>query len=141
MRSNRIPVAIALCALLSTSLSCGDDDNGSTGPPAPVPGTLILTLDTPYADDGAVLLRLEGPNITQVELAAPGLYLRFLEDQAGLTAVFVGNVSAGDLLSFRVPECESRRFLWWCGSRGSGSFEHNASVARGVYADGGSVRP
>ena len=104
MRNNRIPVAIGLCVLLSTSVSCGDDDKGSTGPPDPVPGTLTLSLATPYGDDGAVLLRLEGPDMTQVGLAAPGLYLRFLEDQGGVTAVFVGDVSAGDMLTFDVPD-------------------------------------
>ena len=104
MRNTRIPVAIVLCALLSTSVSCGDDDNGSTGPPDPVPGTLTLSLETPYGDDGAVLLRLDGADITQVELAAQGLYLRFLEDQTGVMAVFVGDVSEGDLLTFHVPD-------------------------------------
>jgi len=83
MLNSRILVVIAMCALLSTSVSCGDDDNGSTGP---------------------FLLRLEGPDMTQVGLAAPGLYLRLLEDQAGVTAVFVGDVTSGDLLTFHVPD-------------------------------------
>jgi hypothetical protein len=104
MRNSRIPVAIVLCALLSTSVSCGDDDNGSTGPPDPVPGTLTLTLGTVHLDDGALVLRLQGAAISQVELAAPGLYLRFLEDQTGVTAVFVGDIVSGDLLSFHVPD-------------------------------------
>ncbi len=104
MLNSRILVVIAMCALLSTSVSCGDDDNGSTGPADPVPGTLTLTLGTPYGDDGAFLLRLEGPDMTQVGLAAPGLYLRLLEDQAGVTAVFVGDVTSGDLLTFHVPD-------------------------------------
>ena len=103
MRNTRIPVAIVLCALLSTSVSCGDD-NGSTDPPDPVPGTLTLTLGTLHLDDGALVLRLQGADMTQVELAAPGLYLRFLEDQTGVTAVFVGDVVSGDLLTFRVPD-------------------------------------
>ena len=104
MRNTRIPVAIVLCALLSTSVSCGDDDNGSTGPPDPVPGTLTLTLGTLHLDDGALVLRLQGANITQVELATPGLYLRFLDDQTGVTAVFVGDIVSGDLLTFHVPD-------------------------------------
>ena len=104
MRNNRIPVAIVLCALLSTSVSCGDDDNGSTGPPDPVPGALTLTLGTLHLDDGALVLRLQGADITQVELAAPGLYLRFLENQTGVTAVFVGDIVSGDLLTFHVPD-------------------------------------
>jgi len=101
MLNTRILLAIALCAFLSASISCGDDDSGTTGP---VSGTLTLTLDTPYPDDGALLLRLDGPDITQVGLAAPGLYLRFLEDQTGVTAVFVGDVTSGDLLTFRVAD-------------------------------------
>ncbi|MEK6254939.1 MAG: hypothetical protein N2B05_09610 [Gemmatimonadales bacterium] len=107
MRNTRIPVAIVLCALLSTSVSCGDDDNGSTGPPDPVPGTLTLSLGTLHVDDGALVLRLQGADITQVALAAPGLYLRFLEDQTGVTAVFVGDVVSGDLLTFHVPDVNS----------------------------------
>ena len=107
MRNNRIPVAIVLCALLSTSVSCGDDDNGTTGPPDPVPGTLTLSLGTLHVDDGALVLRLEGADITQVALAAPGLYLRFLEDQAGVTAVFVGDIVSGDMLTFHVPDVNS----------------------------------
>ena len=102
MRNTRIPVGIVLCALLSTSVSCGDDDNGSTGPPDPVPGTFALTLGTVHLDDGALVLRLQGADISQVELAAPGLYLRFLEDQTGVTAVFVGDIVSGDLLPFHV---------------------------------------
>jgi hypothetical protein len=104
MLNSRILVVIAMCALLSTSVSCGDDDNGSTGPADPVPGTLTLTLGTPYGDDGAFLLRLEGPDMTQVGLAAPALYLRFLEDESSVTAVFVGDVSSGALLTFRAPD-------------------------------------
>jgi len=107
MRNTRIPVAIVLCALLSTSVSCGDDDNGSTGPPDPVPGMLTLSLGTLHLDDGALVLRLQGEDITQVALAAPGLYLRFLEDQTGVTAVFVGDVVSGDLLTFHVPDVNS----------------------------------
>ena len=106
MRNTRIPVAIVLCALLSTSVSCGDD-NGSTDPPDPVPGTLTLTLGTLHLDDGALVLRLQGADMTQVELAAPGLYLRFLEDQTGVTAVFVGDIVSGDLLTFDVPDVNS----------------------------------
>jgi len=104
MRNTRIPVGIVLCALLSTSVSCGDDDNGSTGPPDPVPGTFALTLGTVHLDDGALVLRLQGADISQVELAAPSLYLRFLEDQTGVTAVFVGDIVSGDLLTFHVPD-------------------------------------
>lgn len=104
MLNNRVFVALVLCALLSAGLSCGDNDNGSTGPADPVAGTLTLALDTPYPDDGALLLRLEGPDMTQVGLAAPDLYLRHLEDGSGVTAVFVGDVTSGDLLTFRVPD-------------------------------------
>lgn len=106
MLNKKIVTAIALCAFLSTTVSCGDDDNGSTGPDDPVAGTLTMSLTTPNADDGALVLRLEGPDMTQVGLAAPALYLRFLEDQSGVTAVLVGDVSEGALLTFRVPDVE-----------------------------------
>ena len=106
MRKSRWPVGLVLCAALAASASCGDGDE--EGPTGPVAGTLTVTLTTPFPDDGAVLLRIDGPGMTNVTSAAPTLYSRFLETLQGnddqVTAVFVGDVTSGPLLTFRVPD-------------------------------------
>jgi hypothetical protein len=98
-------VGSVLCAILAVAASCGDGDEGPTGP---VGGTLTVTLTTPNADDGALLLRVDGPGMTEVTSAAPSLYSRFLEtlqgDDGEVTAVFVGDVSSGPLFTFRVAD-------------------------------------
>ncbi len=75
---------------------------------APVAGTRTLTLTTPHSDDGAFLLRLDGPNLEPVASAAPAYCCRFLEtfSQSGdeVTAVFVGDVGPVALITFRVPD-------------------------------------
>ena len=104
MNSRILLPALALTYALF-AVSCGDDEEGPTGPEA---GILTVTLTTPHADDGAILFRLDGPGMTDVSSVAPSLYSRFLETFAEsvdeVTAVFVGDVASGPLLTFRAPD-------------------------------------
>jgi hypothetical protein len=92
-------VAIALAA----GLACGRDD-GTSGPDGPTPGFLTVTLTTPSTDDGALLLTVSGPDITQVAATDASLYFRHIEAGSTMTAVLVGNVQGGTLLRFHVPD-------------------------------------
>jgi hypothetical protein len=88
-------------ALVLCLTGCGD---GSTGPEGPTPGTLTVTLTTPNADDGAILLTVSGPDMTQVTAADGSLYFRHAGGTGAVTAVLVGDVQAGSLLTFHVPD-------------------------------------
>lgn len=89
---------MGLCLLAMAG--CGEDG----GPAEPEPGTLVATLATPNTDDGAILVRLTGSGITQVSAEQAGMYLRMVQNGDTVTAVVVGDVVAGALLSFHVPD-------------------------------------
>lgn len=90
---------LAVAAALALLVACGDGDDIS----GPVPGTLVVSLATPHADDGAMLVRLTGPEITNVTAADANLYL-YAVGTGPLTVVLVGDLAAGDLLELRVPD-------------------------------------
>ncbi len=104
-RSLRVVMAASLVAF--GGAACGDDDPAGPVDPGPTAGTLTVTLSTPNADDGAILLVVTGPDMTQVATANPALYFRHSEAPGQLRAVFVGDIGDGDLLSFRVPDVDA----------------------------------
>lgn len=106
MFSNKRSLLAGLLASFAVfgAAACGDDDSGGPVDPGPTVGTLTVTLSTPNADDGAILLEVTGPDMTQVTTANPALYFRYSEAAGQLRAVFVGNIGDGALLSFRVPD-------------------------------------
>ena len=88
--------------LLAGLAACGGD--GGTADPVPEPGTLVVSLTTPNADDAAILLRITGPGITQVAAANAGQYMKVLLEGDDLTAVLVGDLASGALIRFHVPD-------------------------------------
>ena len=91
-------LAVFTLALAST-LACGSDE-----PTAPVPGTLVVTLTTPNADDGAILLSISGGGIdTPTTVATSHLLFQRLTGTSSVNTVVVGNITAGPLLRFDVP--------------------------------------
>ncbi len=95
------PIAAATVAL-AVSVACGDGD-GVTA--VPVPGTLVLSLTSPNSDDGAILLSISGGGITAPTVASTShvLFSR-LTGTTSINAVVVGNITAGPLLRFDVPD-------------------------------------
>ncbi len=100
------PIAAATVAL-AVSVACGDGDGVTDVPvPAvPVPGTLVLSLTSPNSDDGAILLSISGGGITAPTVASTShvLFSR-LTGTTSINAVVVGNITAGPLLRFDVPD-------------------------------------
>ncbi|MFN2316592.1 MAG: hypothetical protein ABR602_07890 [Gemmatimonadales bacterium] len=90
-------LAAALCALVLVA-GCGTKE-----PVGPVAGELVVTLTSPGAADGAVLLRLVGP-VDQV--TAEGGYL--VESAAlsdGITRiVVVGTITSGPVARISIPD-------------------------------------
>jgi hypothetical protein len=88
---------------LAATVACGGSD-GTTGPTA---GTLTVTLTTPNTDDGAILLTVSGPDMTQIAVDDTSLYVRYAQDGTTVTAVLVGDLESGSLVTFHVPDVDA----------------------------------
>ncbi len=104
-RSFRVATSASLA--IWSAAACGDDDSKGPIDPGPTAGTLTITLTTPNADDGAILFEVNGPDMTQVTASNPSLYFRYSQAVGRITAVLVGDVAAGDVLSFHVPDVDA----------------------------------
>lgn len=92
----------ALGLVLAATVACGSDS--TTGPTA---GTLTVSLTTPNADDGAMLLTVSGPDMTQIAVEDTSLYVRYAQDGTTITVVLVGDLRAGSLVTFHVPDVDA----------------------------------
>lgn len=103
---NIIGILVAGAAALWIA-GCGNGDG--TGPIAPVPGTLTVSLTTPNADDRAIHLSIEGAaaadsvSNVQVSSASFTAFSRDLDGNEVATAVF-GDLANGALVRFSVPD-------------------------------------
>jgi hypothetical protein len=100
-------LAMAAGLALAATLACGGDGNAPTGPQGPTAGTLTVSLTTPNNDDGAILLTVSGPDMTQLASADASLYFRHAQAGTTITAVLVGDVAGGDLVTFHVPDVDA----------------------------------
>ena len=109
MRSVRL--ALVALMILGAGLGCGRHAT-SPNPPAPPPppppppppaGSAIVSLGTPNADDGAVIVTLHGPGFSELQSASSGyLFYSRLGNGQDAHVIVVGNISAGPLFSFKV---------------------------------------
>ena len=99
MRTNRwIGLGLSL-GLLGTALACGDN------PIAPKAGNMKVSLTTPNADDGAVLVALFGPGFTNVQPASASYRVYSLTaSPTEMRVLVVGDLSTGALLSLDIGD-------------------------------------
>lgn len=102
MKTRHVAVTAIAIAALAAGSGCGD--NGPTELRA-VPGTLQLRLTTPYADDGAIMLEIRGPEIDQLA-AVNSTHLMYSRPTGGsvMRVVVVGDIRSTGLLEFQVPD-------------------------------------
>lgn len=87
-------------ALLAAGLACGG--SGSTGP---VAGTATVSLATPNADDGAVLLTLTGPSFSNPQSGSSSYKVYWRVASANeVHAIVVGDLTAGVVLTVGVDD-------------------------------------
>ncbi len=91
--------------LLGGTAACNDDD--PVGPTGPTAGVLMVTLDTPNPDDGAILIVITGPGMSEIGSTNAAHYFRYALSGNTLTAVFVGDLEDGSLLEVRVPDVDA----------------------------------
>lgn len=98
---NRWRWILAMVAVTSLVTACSSDPNSD----APEPGTLVLSLTTPHADDGAMLFTVSGPSIDSVIAANPSLRL-FTRRVNGstVTGAVVGDLANGAVVRLQVPD-------------------------------------
>lgn len=96
------PLRFSLALLASLSL-LGACDSGPTGGGGP--GTLKVVLSSPNATDDAILIRLDGPDMSDVVVSGAGrtAYVRTVSATRIVVAI-VGSVSSGEQLRFDVPD-------------------------------------
>jgi hypothetical protein len=92
-------IGVTLAALVAGA-ACGGGD--STGPKA---GTATISLVTPNADDGAVLLTLTVPGLANVQSASSSyrVYWRVVSPSE-VRAIVVGNLASGAVLTASVDD-------------------------------------
>jgi hypothetical protein len=93
---------LTLMTLLGSATACGD---GTTPPPVPTsPSALRLDLQTPSTDDGAVVVTLRGPDVSNVQAASPA-YLAYSRSDSGtreVRLIVVGDLKGGALATVSV---------------------------------------
>jgi hypothetical protein len=96
------PLAITCAAVLASS--CGGDGDEGTGPSAPRPGQLTVSISGNGNAGSAFLLSVRGDGMSSP--TAPSASHRLYTNLSGdtLTAALIGEVSEGALLKFNVPD-------------------------------------
>jgi hypothetical protein len=96
------PVRILALVLLTAAVtSCGGGGGGGGGP---VEGWLKIVLDTPNAGDGAILFRIQGGPIEEIEggtMMEDGSFNQF---SSFMRVVVAGPLVDGDLVYIHVPD-------------------------------------
>jgi hypothetical protein len=100
MRKQRWMMVTAVALALAVGVAC--DDDAAFGPENPA-GTMVVSLTTPNADDGAIMFTVSGGEMYSPTLSNTEYVLYMLEGTNTLTAVVVGDIEAGALLEFGVP--------------------------------------
>lgn len=88
---------VAVGLLLGGMSACGE---GATPPPVPVsPTALRLDLVTPHSDDGAVVVTLRGPDVSNLQAASPA-YLAYSRSDSSareIRLIIIGDLKGGAL--------------------------------------------
>ena len=101
----------ALMAAALGAFACGGDG----GPPAPGPppapppvgGVVTAAFLTPNVDDAALMILISGPGpIGAPEAVNGGVLLSWRPTESGFTAALFGDLAAGPLLRFRIPDLD-----------------------------------
>ncbi|MBI1722800.1 MAG: hypothetical protein HYR48_02700 [Gemmatimonadetes bacterium] len=101
---------LTTASLTLVTASCAADR--LSAPPAPEPGTLLVSLTAPHPDVGAVLLRLEGTGIGPIASANPAYQMlaqRADSSGSALHIAVIGDSLGGPLLTFSVLDVGQER--------------------------------
>jgi hypothetical protein len=103
MRKQRWMIVTAVALALAVGVAC--DDDAAVGPEATA-GTMIVSLTTPNLDDGAIMFTVSGGEIDSPALLDVDHVLYLMEGTNTITAIILGDIEAGELLEFDVPDID-----------------------------------
>jgi len=93
---------LPLIALFGIASACGE---GATTPLVPSsPTALRIDLETPHTDDGAVVVTLRGPDVSNLQPASPA-YLAYSRADSGareVRLIVVGDLKGGALATVSI---------------------------------------
>jgi hypothetical protein len=86
--------------------ACGDDADTASmlGVPGPEDGTMVLSVTSPFDDDGAYSLELRGEGVTNVRAVGNGAELFTREAGGVITIAVLGAALSGEVVAFDVPD-------------------------------------
>lgn len=104
----RVRLRIALLTMLSGALAAcsgGDGGGGTTGPPPlPQPGTLVLRLTSPQADDRAARIQVSGGAVSAVRAPSSDLTVYGAPGASGALVIAIGSLASGIVAQLDVPD-------------------------------------
>lgn len=104
--NRRTMTILALAALAAAS--CGENPQAPPVDEPPVPGTLLVVLDTPHADDVALLLTLSGPDtMTALQVVPAGVQSESAWVGGNIKVALFGALADGAVLAFHVPDARA----------------------------------
>lgn len=82
--------------VIAAGISC------SESPTAPAPTAAVVSLTTPNTDDGALVVTVRGPELTDIQAVSSAhvVYSRYAPQEAHV--IIVGDVGAGPLLTVKL---------------------------------------
>lgn len=85
--------------VVAAGVSCSDSP---IAPPAPLLTSALVSLTTPNSDDGALVVTVRGPDVTDIQAVSSAhvVYPRYAAHEAQV--VIVGDVAAGPLLTIKL---------------------------------------
>lgn len=95
--------ALALFSV-AAGVSCSDSP---IAPPSPLLTSAVVSLTTPSSDDGALVITVRGPDVTDIQAVSSAhvVYPRYAAQEARV--VIVGDVGAGPLLTIRLSRAHA----------------------------------
>lgn len=94
----------SMLVLLLATATCTETPTGPPAPPVPVPGTLVVRLTTPNQNDAAIVVRLSGPDVTQLQSGNAAYQLHTRAAGASQRIALFGTLTTGPVLRFHVPD-------------------------------------
>ena len=98
------PRQYPLVVALVLGVACSDNRVGPTPPPPPPPAVVtqaMVSLSTPYSDDGAIVISVKGPDLSTFEPVSPFLLYSRVASAQEARLIVIGDITDGPLFTIK----------------------------------------